>query len=272
LCDEPLVGDGQFDGLLRADVDTTTTATACVADDSLTVDQMDGVNKAYALRTGSAAGTTVSHGDLHTGHSCDLGTNLGSHVWQDPPQAAARTTVTNRQQLVARADAKPYGIELVAANQVNQTCLTAAGRVIERFFFRYAASELGIDPHGRLSKKETAQINGVILTLDGIAAYAGVHDPVKVGLLDEMFYHPRWQDHLAWIIERLVDRNHLILGQVDDVVSLEEQVVDDSGDERYVCQPGQEETLREELLYELDEPDRLTHGDARLVCEAVVKK
>ena len=54
-----------------------------------------------------------------------------------------------------------------------------------------------------------------------------------VGFLDEVFHHLRWQDDLAGILERLVHWNHPILGQIDDIVPLEEQAISDFGDEGF---------------------------------------
>ena len=117
--------------------------------------------------------------------------------------------------------------------------------MLQRLVFGHAAPKLGIDPLGRLAKKETAQINGVILAPHGIATDAGVHDPVIGGFLDEMFHHLRRQNHLAGPIERLVYGNHLILRQIDEIIPLEEQAISNSGDDRYLRQPGQAKTVWE---------------------------
>ena len=225
---------------------------------------MDGVNKAHALGTNSTAHASLGHSDPHTGHYRDFGADLGGNVGQHPPKTTARTTVANRQQLVAWADAEPYGIELASANQMNQARFPAASHVLQRFRFRYAASKPGIDAHGRLAEKETAQINGIILARHGIAADAKVHDPVIVGFLDEMLHHLRRQNHLVGPIERLVYGNHLILRQIDEIVPLEEQAISDSADDGYLRQPGQQKTMREQSLYEFGEPEGLTHGDTRI--------
>ena len=110
--------------------------------------------------------------------------------------------------------------------------------MLQRFRFRHAASKLGIDPHGCLTKKETAQVNGVILARHRITADAEVHDPVIVGFLDEMLHHLRWHNHLARVIERLVHWNHFVLRQVDEIIPLEEQAISDFADDGYPRQPG----------------------------------
>jgi hypothetical protein len=137
---------------------------------------------------------------------------------------------------------------------MNQASLTAASYVLQRFLFRYATSEPGVDPQRRLSKKETAQVDGIVLTLLGGATDTKVHDPVNIGLLDEMFHHLRGEYHFAWHIEGLVDLNHLILGQVDQVITLKKPAIQDPSDDRYLCRPGNEKAARKRLFDELHEP------------------
>jgi hypothetical protein len=147
---------------------------------------------------------------------------------------------------------------------VNQARFPATSHVLQRFRFRHVAPEPGIDPSGRLAQKEATQINGIVLAPHGIAADAEVHDPVKGSFLDEMLHHLRWQNHLTRIIERPIYRDHTILGQIDEIIPLEEQAVSDFANDRDPRQPGQAKTVWEESLYEFYEPDRLTHGDTRI--------
>jgi hypothetical protein len=183
--------DRDLNGFLRADTDTMTTAPAGVTDDSTMVHQVDGVHKTYILSTSSTTHTPVTHCDGKARHPCDLGADPGCNVGQHPPKTAARTAVADGQKSVPRTDAEPHRIQLVASNQMNQASFTAASHVLERFLSRHAASELGVDPQGRLPKKETAQINGIILTLLGFATDTRVHNPVGIGFFDEMFHHLR---------------------------------------------------------------------------------
>ena len=254
-----VAGDGQLDGLLGTDVHTTPATPAGVANDSLAVRQVNGVNETCALGAGSAAHAPVRHFDGHTGHGCDLGADLVRDVRQHPPEAAAGATVADRQQPVSWPNAEPKGIELVATDQVYQTCLPATPGVFQRFLFCDAAPKPGIDACSRLAKKEAAQVNRVVLTAGGMAADAGIHDPVMGSLLDKMGHYLGGQDHLAWVAEYLVDRNGLILGQVEEVVAGKEQTIGHCRDGGDPGQAGEKKTMGEKFLQEFHEPNRSAH-------------
>lgn len=230
------------------------TASACAAYDSAMVHYLDSVYETVIPCARSTTHTAVTHCDGNARHPCDLGANLGCNVRQHPPETAAGTAVADGQKLVPRTNAKPDRIQFIAANQMNQASLTAASYVFERFLFRYAPSELGVDPQCRLPQKETAQINGIVLTLFGVTTDTRVHNPMGIGFLYEVFYHLRGEYHLAWYIEGLVYLDHLVLGQVEEVVTFEEPVIQDFSNDGHLCRPGSEEAVRKCLLDELHEP------------------
>jgi hypothetical protein len=72
----------------------------------------------------------------------------------------------------------------------------------------------------------------IILTMRGVTADAGIHNPVVAGLIDKVLDYLGGQDHLFLRLNRFVDRDHIILEQVDNVVSAKEHVIDDRTDDR----------------------------------------
>ena len=74
-----------------------------------------------------SAGLAVAvYGYADARHSGDPGADLGDDVGQHAPDAAAGTAVADCQELVARTDAQPNGVEFVAAYHVHQAGLAAA--------------------------------------------------------------------------------------------------------------------------------------------------
>ena len=90
--DELVVGNGELDGLLRAEIHTAATAPAGVADDCPTVDQVDSVDKTDVLGARSATHASICHRDRDTGHFGDFIAEERGNVGQHSPEATARTT------------------------------------------------------------------------------------------------------------------------------------------------------------------------------------
>jgi hypothetical protein len=79
---------------------------------------------------------------------------------------------------------------------------------------------------------------------------------MEVGIMDIVFSDLGWQDHLPWLIDRLIYRYYLVLGQVDKIVFPEQPTVDKLSNERYSGCPSEQETPREHLFDQLHKPDR----------------
>jgi hypothetical protein len=101
---------------------------------------------------------------------------------------------------------------------MDETGFPAAVDVLKGFIPCYLTSEPGVDSQRGISKKKAAVIYWVILAPGGLAADTGVHDPMDIGALDEMFHHLRWQNNFIWHLYLLVDEDCLILRQVKQVI------------------------------------------------------
>jgi hypothetical protein len=137
---------------------------------------------------------------------------------------------------------------------VDQTGLATAPYVLQRLLFRYPASKPGVDPQYRFPKKETAQTGRIVFTAICVAADANIHDPVIISSLDEVLHHFGRQHQLTSGVDGLVDRDHPVLGKVDQVVAVKEPPLSDISQDGQLGRPGSQKAARVCLLEKFHEP------------------
>jgi hypothetical protein len=124
--------------------------------------------------------------------------------------------------------------------------------------------QLRIDAHCCLSEKKTTQRNRVILTLRGITADTGIHNPMIIGFIDKILHYLRWQYHLVWHADWLVYLNHPVVGQIDYIVAIKKPVVNSFADYRHLGQSSKKKAARKTYFNEFYEPQWPAHGCTNL--------
>jgi len=173
-------------------------------------------HKADALGAGAAADTPAAHGHVDTGHARDLGAYLRCKVWQHGPQAAAgqQLQMVNSRPL-GRPPTRPY--RAVAADHVDQAGLPAAP-----FIAPSASSFVTGRPSFGLIPAAASPGTGSPSRWDSPCTWCHhdrcrFHDPMGMCLFDKVLHDLGRQHHLAGQIDRRVDLNHPVLGQIDQV-------------------------------------------------------
>jgi hypothetical protein len=114
---------------------------------------------------------------------------------------------------------------------MDQSRLTTALDILEGFFFRNAASHLRVDTQCRLTKEQTTKVSRVILALAGLTADTCVHDPVDVGLLDEMVDHLRRDYNFTMGVDGLMDLDPLCTWEIHQIIAIEEGVIQNGSED-----------------------------------------
>jgi hypothetical protein len=81
-----------------------------------------------------------------------------------------------------------------------------------------------------------------------------------VRLLDEMLHNLGGQYHLLGPLDRFVDFDHLVEGQIDNVIAPEQKPIGQSAEEGELGQLSQGEALWEGQLDQFNEPQGSGHG------------
>jgi hypothetical protein len=126
--------------------------------------QPDSVHKTCLLGAGPTPYTSITYSYLNTRHFCDLVAYAGRNNRKHPPEAAARTTVTNGKEFPSRPRSQPYRVKLIAANQMNQAGRLTAYDVLMRLLSGDVTPKPGVDPCDGLTQEETAQVMGILFT------------------------------------------------------------------------------------------------------------
>jgi hypothetical protein len=151
---------------------------------------------------------------------------VGKHL----PKATTWAAVADGEQLVARPYVQPDAVEFVAADQMNESSLTTAFNMKERFLGTHGAAEFGVDALCSPTEKEAAKVYGITLAVRRLSANAGVHDPMMIGFLDEMFDYLGGENRILRLLEGAVHLNHIVLWQNDEIVPVEQGLVEKLAD------------------------------------------
>lgn len=124
--------------------------------------------------------------------------------------------------------------------------------MLQCLLFRRAMSEALVDLQCRFSEEETAQLNRIVFAFGRASTDAPVHNPMMVRYLDEMLHNLRRQHYFAGVVDGLVHLDHLVFGEVDHVIALEQHVIHESSDHWCPSEPGDYVSVREASLQKLD--------------------
>jgi len=213
---------------VRTNVNAATTAFTRIAYNRSPIHDLNGLHKADILDAEAAPHTLTIHSDRDTGHSLDLGADAGCDVGQHAPEATARTTMTDGEQVAARPNAQPDGIQLIAPDEMDQAGLATALYMLQRFLLRHAMPQLRVDSQGCLSQKETSQLNRISLALFSGTAEAKVHNPMHFCLLNKMLHDLRGKHYLIRRLQRLSNLNGFqsaVVGQEDKLITVKKPMV-----------------------------------------------
>jgi hypothetical protein len=256
--------NGNLNGFLRTNADATTTSPTRLTNHSPVVYYFDGLHKTDAFGARAAARTPAGHRNRYPLHPAHFGPNPGREVGQYSPKTTTRTAIANREQFVARPNSKPHSIQLVTTDQMHQAGLTATLLVFQGFFLRHLSPKPRVDPRCRFPQKKTPQLNRIVLAVIGLTTDTEVHNPMRVGFLDEMFHHLRGKDDVIWNIKGAIDLDcpdNLVLREIEHIIVFEKPMVHNAVNERRLCPAGQVETAWKYLLKEFHKPQGTTHND-----------
>ena len=219
----------------------------------------NGVDKADIRGTCSATHTLIGHRHVNPLHAEHLGSDGRGNDRQHLPQAATGAAVADGHQPLRRAHVQPDRVQLVATDQVDQPGFPAAPGVIQGFGHGYRPAEPGVDVTGRRPQKNTPIFNRIVLAMGRIPADAKIHDPVKGGLFYKMFHHLRGHGYAFRLLNRPVDGNDVVFGQIDDFITFEKQTLHQPAGGLEMRQPGQEKPAGKGLVDQGLDPVRTAH-------------
>jgi len=158
---------------------------------------MQGIYKTDSMCAGAAALALLGHGYSNPRHSRYLGTDPRCGPGKDAPETTARATVADSEKFLAGPHIEPDRIKFIAADQMNQPCLTTPCNVFECLILADQSAKSRINPQHCLSEEKAPQSKRVIHTPAGIATDTEIHNPMVIGLLDKMLRNLRGHHHAA---------------------------------------------------------------------------
>jgi hypothetical protein len=213
---------------VRTNVNAATAAFARLAYNRTPIHDLNGLHEAHILRASPAPHTSLAYRDRDAGHSLDLGADAGRDVWQHAPETTTRTTMADGEQVAARPNAQPDGIQFVAPDEMDQAGLATALYMLQRFLLRGTMPQIWVDSQGRLPQEETSQLNRISLALLGGTTEAKIHNPMHICLLNKMLNNLRGQHYLIRRLQRLSNLNGFqsaVVGQEDKLITVKKPVV-----------------------------------------------
>jgi hypothetical protein len=213
-----------------------------------TFNQMNGIYKAYAILADAAAGAPVTDCHGHARHSRNFAADPVGQIGKDSPETTTGTAIADRKQFIAGTNAQPDGIKFVASDQVRQPRLPAPMDMLSGFLLCDTASQFRMDSDGRFPQKQASQIVRIVLAVRRGPTNAFIHHPVVTGCFDEVIHDGRRQHRITGRRDVLIHRDGPVLGQVDDVIALKEQMIHHASKDRQLTEPGIEEPLRKSFL------------------------
>jgi hypothetical protein len=224
-----------------------------------TFNQMNGIYEAHTIQAEAAAGAPVTDGHGHAGHFPNFTADTVSQIGKDSPETAAGAAIADRKQFIAGTNAQPDGIKFVASDQMRQPRLPAPMDMLSGFLLCDAASQFRMDSEGRFPQKQASQIMRIVLAVRRLPTNAFIHHPVVTGFFDEVIHDGRRQHRSTGQRNVLIYSNGPVLGQIDDVIALKEQMIHHASKNRQLTEPGIEEPLRKSFFEQSNKPQRSCH-------------
>jgi hypothetical protein len=151
-------------------------------------------------------------------------------VGKNFPKATTGAAVADREELVARPYIQPDAVQFIPADEMNQSSLTTAFEMMERFVGTHGTAKLGVYALGRLAEKEAAKVYRIALAVSRLATNAGIHDPMIICLFNEMLDYLRGENRILRRLEGAVHLNHVVLRQNGEIVPFEQGLVENLAD------------------------------------------
>lgn len=172
--------------MLRADIHTSSAASAFIANGRLAVREMNRMHETL-IDAGSASSAVVCDSDGHPRHPFHFRAYPGVERRQPFPEAAATAAIAYGHEFFTGFDLKPRLVDMVSPDQMDEAGLPAflymSQCLLETHFF----------PIGRinildcLAQEQASQLDRMVLAVHRLSADAKIHDEPMGCVSDEMF-------------------------------------------------------------------------------------
>ena len=142
------------------------------------------------------------------------------------PKTTTGAAIADGKQLIARPDIEPDAVQFVPTDQMDQSRITTAFDMKERFIGTHSPAKFRVYAQCSLAEKKAAQLYRIGFTMGRLPANAGIHNPMIVRFSDKMLDDMGGENAVLRGVKCTVHLNQIVFWQKKEIIPLKQGLVE----------------------------------------------